>query len=146
MQHNNAIHATLLESLAEAETGAFTNIDEIIRLSEEFSKWIGLNPAMKEKVRSEVSEQEHQDYKTHMGAMLIALRDAKDSPKKATLDAAAGIERLKALNVMAGAAMRAFTPAILSMCAPEELEEPRYLSQIRNLHLGNMAALATISP
>jgi hypothetical protein len=146
MQYNNVMQEMLLNSLAQAENGGFKHIEEILTLTESFSKWVGMNPAMKQTVQAEISEQEHLEYKAHMGAMIVALRDSKDSPKEKELRAAASLERLKALNVVTGATLRAFSPRNLAIYTPAELEESQYLSEIKKLRLDNMAVLAEFKP
>lgn len=146
MQSNNVMQQMLLNSLAQAESGEFQHIKEILSLTESFTKWVGLNPGMKQTVQNQITEQEHMNYKSHMGAMIVALRDSKNSPKEKELRIAASIERLKALNVLTGATLRAFSPRNLAIYTPAELEEPQYLSEIKKLRLDNMAVLAEFKP
>jgi hypothetical protein len=145
-QLKDAIHISLERSITEASFAGCKHIAKIASLADTFNMYVLLNPAMKEKIKKELTRADSEKYDIHRNAMLLASSRAKANDENAqTLQCAAGIEGLRASDILIGAALRAFKPAELALYVPEELETPGYVTDIQKLDLENIETLAKLT-
>lgn len=142
----DAICKSLERSITEASFGGYKYVASIVNLSDSFEKCISLNPVIKDKVQKELTSTSRESHDIHMLAMLKAFCIAAKHENSETLIQAGRIERLKALDILAGVALHSFKASELALYVPEELDAPHYLMEINKLGLKNMGTLAALQP